>query len=351
MNYTTEYKPNTIKTFNVGKESYIITSNKYGELNAFYNVCSHRGCRLIPDGKYNNTNNIKDRRRITCPYHHFSYDLNGNLKAQPMLNKKNDSLWEMNKDKYHLKNINIDIWNGMVFVNPNISGNSNNIPDLHTQFGSLNTELSEYKLNEYTFYTEKIYDNIQTNWKIVNENFLEWYHVPTVHPSLAPNSTAEAHIVMDSNDKMIHFCTDPITNNGSVIDLNGQLNINPYINDKLKQRLNFFYLYPNTIGFLHPTHMVLLYNYPINTNETYERLIFIQHPTNKLDTDTLEEHQIKMDKIVNYWKVVNDEDIDICQQQFKGVRSNGFKNGGYYSSNMEINCHRFHEMIIKSVTN
>ena len=94
-------------TVQLGNESAIVLKNKKDEIKAFFNVCRHRGTRICnnQEGKFSNT--------IQCPYHGWTYDLNGKLVGSPHMEKIND----FKKIDYPLFPIQIKEWEGFIFLN------------------------------------------------------------------------------------------------------------------------------------------------------------------------------------------------------------------------------------------
>eukprot|EP01084_Bolivina_argentea_P297503 512550_1 len=352
IGHISEFEPYTLKTFNIGNQSYIITSDKNNNLNAFHNVCSHRGCQLIPT----KTTAIRtNKRRITCPYHYWCYKLDGTLLSQPNINKSTDSLYSLrSKHEYALKPINLDIFQGIVFLNT-MPYLSHNLPNLQKSFGDLSDRLRQYDLSNTKLQREHTW-NINANWKIINENFLEWYHIPMVHSTaLDLNSKMEHHMMFQGYGRYCCYMTDPVTDLNSAIDI---------CYDKLEDeklfnisntniinhsRMLMIHLYPNIMMVILPTHWYIQFNFPQKMNETFQKFQLLQHPTCRLKSDNDEQFNNKIDNIVAYWKVVNDEDVEICERVQAGIVSKGFENGGWYSSNFEKATHKFHKMVIDSL--
>ena len=346
--HISEFSPYSIKMFDIGDQSFIITSDKGNNLSAFYNVCSHRGCKLISSTQKDAVHTLTNKRRITCPYHHWCYKLNGELLSQPNIDKTSDSLsTERSRDQYSLKPVNLDIFQGIIFLNlqPYLS---NSLPNLTQSFNDLGDKLQEYDLHNMQKLRESRW-NIMANWKIIMENFLEWYHLPSVHASLNTNSTMDDHILYQAPGDHKYFCyiTDPVSNNGDAIDICDKLfNVR---NIKYPQRMFMIALYPNIMFLVHPTHCYIQFNYPQAMDKTDQRFILLQHESFRLSTDNDQVYDSKIDEILKYWKVVNDEDVEICERVQQGISSKGYENGGWYSSNFEYLTHQFHKMIIDSL--
>jgi Rieske 2Fe-2S family protein len=129
-------------------ESVLLVRNREGRIRAFYNVCRHRGSRLcrtpeqtaalrvaLPGG-------ITAGRMIVCPYHQWSYDLNGALIAAPHMNAVED----FNKQDFHLYPIDADSWGGFVFLNLTPA----EAKPLAAQLGGIPERLQRYPLGDIT---------------------------------------------------------------------------------------------------------------------------------------------------------------------------------------------------------
>ena len=134
-----------------------------GTLRAMSNVCLHRMSTLL-EGRGN-------KRSIVCPYHAWTYNLDGRLRGAPAMTL-NDGFC---KDSYKLPQVRCEEWLGWVFVSLNIDA-----PSVVSQLSQVENLVSGYNMTNYTetFYETHIWD---TNWKVLAENFMESYHLPVCH--------------------------------------------------------------------------------------------------------------------------------------------------------------------------
>ena len=150
-------------TFNIGKQPIIILRDTNKKVRAMSNVCLHRMMQIV-EGKGNNKN-------FTCPYHAWSYDLDGKL----VMAKYMDRTECFNKSEMKLPEIKCEISLGWIYVtlNPDIDS-------LSKSLASLNEILSPYKMENYIdiISEDHVWD---TNWKLLTENFMEGYHLPVAH--------------------------------------------------------------------------------------------------------------------------------------------------------------------------
>ncbi|MGV0908393.1 aromatic ring-hydroxylating oxygenase subunit alpha [Martelella sp. FOR1707] len=156
-------KPGDYMTIEIAGEPIIVLRDREGELRALSNVCRHRMSVLL-EGRGN-------VRTITCPYHAWTYSLDGSLRGAPAM-EKNGSFC---KKDVSLPAIRCEEWLGwiMVTLDPGLPPVAETLSDLDTLVGYLN--MGDYV---QTFSEEHRWD---TNWKILAENFMESYHLPMCH--------------------------------------------------------------------------------------------------------------------------------------------------------------------------
>lgn len=151
-----------------GEIPVIITRTKAGELRGFVNACRHRLHPLA-------TESGSCKGLLQCPYHGWSYELDGRLRAAPRSQREAG----LDLSSIHLVPVAVDTWDQWVFVNPDPEA----VP-----LAELTKEISEYTaglnedLREYKYVTRFEYE-MDCNWKVWAENAIECYHCPTLHRS------------------------------------------------------------------------------------------------------------------------------------------------------------------------
>lgn len=156
-------------TFEIGPDSVVVVRDKDGSIRAFHNVCRHRGARML-DGVG------KCAGAITCPYHGWTYRLDGGLIGVP----SKETFASLDREQHGLLPVKVDTFLGFVFVC--IAGNP---PSPRDVFGEMVEELTPYRIEEMmplSPITTEIWD---VDWKLAMDNYLESYHVPIGHPGLA----------------------------------------------------------------------------------------------------------------------------------------------------------------------
>ena len=162
----------------VAGRSVILTRNADGDLRGFLNACRHRGTQLL-DGDCTLGSTIR------CPYHRWGYDLDGNLVSTPQF--ADSGVDDFDPADYGLHAVRVAVWQCLVFVC--LSDETLAIEDW---FGDLDQRLAGYRLADWRSHQDLPVE-IQANWKLISENFQEYYHLRWIHPELATVSRVRDH--------------------------------------------------------------------------------------------------------------------------------------------------------------
>jgi len=167
--------PGDFRTVQIGAESVLISRARDGRLRAFLNVCRHRGARLCTA----ESGSVK--RAFQCPYHAWTYGLDGKLIAAPNLT----SMPDIDRVEYGLRPVRLHEWLGYAWVNladepPSFTDTV--IAAATERLGSADA-IANYRIDELTVGRRIRYD-VRANWKLIIENFMECYHCATIHPEL-----------------------------------------------------------------------------------------------------------------------------------------------------------------------
>ena len=155
-------------------ESIFLVRNLKGEVRGFYNVCSHRGTKFLDDCE--GTGQAK--KAFKCPYHAWSFDLDGNLIASP--NVHEDDAFD--RSDYPLYGFAVDEYAGFLFVNLT-KGPVRPLLDALMEGAETITAYERYRMDELRLGHRIVYE-VKANWKIVVENYNECLHCPQIHPEL-----------------------------------------------------------------------------------------------------------------------------------------------------------------------
>ena len=322
VGYTNELIKNNVLSTNIGNKPIIITKDKNNKLKAFYNVCRHRGCKLINENKKTNL--------MVCPYHCWSYKLNGDLFKTPKYEPKPEE--NFCKSDYNLIPIPVQTFKNIITVNPN-----GNLSDVKDYYGGAYLDIKDYPLEDCRIIHSKKY-KVNCNWKLLVDNFIEYYHLPSVHPSLTTVSGVNDHKCTQKGGKYIGFITDPLTKSGTPLDP-GYIPNMPNIKKENANMSIFHALFPNQFYFLFPNHIFSIILQPISENYTIEHAVLMGHK------DYINSNKEKFDEIWDFYDMVNKEDIAICEQVQEGILCDVYQ-GGKLVPRFESTIHRFHNMII-----
>lgn len=155
--------------YELGRESIVIMRNDDNDISAFYNVCQHRGNRIFAS----ESGCVKS---ITCPYHGWSYELDGTLKHVPDRERFCQNISEQERS---LKPVKHEMWAGLVWINMDLEA-----APLADYLGSFMSDLSPFHFEKMVLTNHQTV-KLDANWKTVKDNFLEQYHVDFIHPQHA----------------------------------------------------------------------------------------------------------------------------------------------------------------------
>jgi phenylpropionate dioxygenase-like ring-hydroxylating dioxygenase large terminal subunit len=155
--------------YQVAVESIVVVRNDEDQIRAFYNVCQHRGNRII-------TNEGGWMRQFACPYHGWQYNLDGVLQDVPDGGRFSP---RVEPEHSSLKSVRVETWAGMVWLNMDEAA-----PTLASYLGTIMPELNGYHFERMQLAAHQTIA-LDANWKTVRDNFLEQYHVDFIHPQHA----------------------------------------------------------------------------------------------------------------------------------------------------------------------
>ena len=160
-------EPGQYIAIQAGLNNIFIIMGRDRRLRAFHNICRHRGTQLIRAVG-------KTQKALTCPYHDWTYDLEGKLISIPDEDKEFDGV---DKSCLGLKPASVDLWRGMLFVHPDPDAGS-----IIDWFGDIEPHLGPHRVEELVEYPEarSTYE-VRANWKIVVENYIDVYHLSHLH--------------------------------------------------------------------------------------------------------------------------------------------------------------------------
>jgi len=310
--------PGSYVTLGIEGQSIVGVRNREGELKGYYNVCKHRGHELLSgEGQ---------TKRITCPYHAWTYDLDGALVNAP----RSEHLENFNQKEICLEPVQIETFCHLVFVNLDPAASS-----LAMQSGDLAPEIMHYApdLADLTFSTRLTY-RIKANWKSVVDNFLECYHCPVAHKSFSSMIDMDTYQVKTHGIYSSHMAKARLGENSAY-----------NIADATVTDHAVWFLWPNITLMRYPgrgNFMVWRF-YPINEQETWEEFDFF------FETSEPDETEKEALKFID--EVLQPEDIGLVESVQRGMSTPAFNSGRYMvdiegSGASEHAVHHFHGLIL-----
>jgi Rieske 2Fe-2S family protein len=235
-------KPGDQRAVRVGNDGILLVRDEAGVLRGFYNVCRHRGHELLEPGQ------CAQARAIRCPYHGWTYELDGRLKVAP----RAGDITGFDPAAHSLSPARIAEWHGWVFANA-----AGDAPPLADWLGDLEDRVRPYEPERLRVAAEKSYD-VAANWKLVHENYHECYHCPNIHPELCRVSPHESgKNVARVRGAWIGGRMD-LMPNSETMSLDGKSRGIPLrgLNAEQKRHVDYFGLVPNLFLSLHPDYVL-----------------------------------------------------------------------------------------------
>ena len=304
-----------IPSFIAGKPILLVKNNNK-DITAFHNVCSHRCLKLVDEKK--NVGKI-----IRCPYHSWTYNLEGKLIAAPHIGGINKHKPKGFKFLEHgLKPIRIHIWHDWIFIN--LNGKAKKFEEYAKP---LIKKFEDVNFNKLKYAATLDFGKINTNWKFLIENFIEPYHVQFVHKTTTNQPLKDHYTIVDG------ICY------GSGVDVKKEDNKN---SSTLSVSSRYLSLFPNfIIGTYYPNQVGVYLNVPINSNTTIQKRIIYT-------VDGIEMSKEEIDITKKIWWSVHKEDHEICERLQEGRSSPASNEGGLLSPYWEDGVKAFQKLIIQS---
>jgi choline monooxygenase len=293
----------------------LLVKNENNKITAFHNVCSHRCLKLV--GEKKNVGKL-----IRCPYHSWSYDLEGNLKSAPHIGGINQHKPKGFNFKNHgLKPIRIHIWHDWIFIN--LNGKAKKFEEYAKPLFS---KFKNIDFDKIIYATTLDFGKINTNWKFLIENFIEPYHVQFVHKTTTNQPLKDHYTIVDG------VCY------GSGVDVKQEDNKNA---NALSVSSKYLSLFPNfIIGTYYPNQIGVYLNIPISPSVTSQKRI-IYTTNGKVMTKQ------ESDLAKKIWWSVHKEDHEICERLQEGRASPASNEGGLLSPYWEKGVQAFQKLIIQ----
>jgi Rieske 2Fe-2S family protein len=280
-------------------------------LAAHLNVCRHRGSRLV-------TGPEPEGRAIRCPYHGWTYELNGTLVGAP----EGRTIPCLDRPSLSLFPVRVESYLGLVFVNldPDATPLADLLAGLEERVGRyLGGDLTP--VGKYRIYTD--HEQQDANWKVVVDNYLEGYHVPVAHPGLMRLLDYQRYTVETTEDYVYFEVPLREKPSSNLLERVYQRIVSPMPGLRAEDRRIWRYLmiYPNTLIDLYPDHVLAWKVTPHGVGRSGLPGAFYARPGASLRTRLAQRLNIRIG-----W-ITNDEDAALVARVQKGVATPGWSPG------------------------
>lgn len=293
--------------------SVVVTRGADGALRGFHNVCRHRaGPVAIGKGA---------RKSLTCRYHGWSYALDGKLIGTPELGEVKD----FDRACHGLHAVKVDAWGPLVFVSLD-----ENAPPLASILGRIPEEASKYALETMLPVARTVYD-VACNWKTYVDNFLEGYHLPTVHPGLYQELDYAKYRVELHGNYSSQLAPIRPKREGS----KGR-----YYEDAGEAL--YYWVFPNWMLNIYPDNISL--NVVVPDGPTRCKVVFEWFRSPETAGD-----QAAIERTRQFSHDIQVEDMDICTMVQRGLASGSYERGRF-SVLRENGVHHFQSLVHAALT-
>ena len=295
-----------VRSLDHGGETILLARDDLGIVRGFSNVCRHRGHPLVEVG------DAIDVRLIRCPYHSWSYRLDGSLRAAPTLTQSPN----FDMSAWPLMNLRVEEWLGWIFLD--LSGTA---PSLEDTFGNLAQVLTPYEPERLQMVTRHSYE-IAANWKLVVENYHECYHCTSIHPELCqvtpPDSGEDiAPTGLWCGGTMIlkdHAVTMSLTGASQGVNFRG-------LRPGQEREVLYLGAYPNLLISPHPDYVMTHRIVPLAPGRTFIECDWLFAP------ESIGKDGFDPAYAVDFWDITNREDWNACENVQRGSANRGFRPG------------------------
>ncbi len=321
--------PHPMLVRQVGSTSIIVTRNEADELRGFVNSCRHRGTELAES-------DCAVAGTIRCPYHRWGYSLDGALKATPFFDEVPRD--DFDRADFGLLPARVDTWGVLLFA----CLDDTTLP-LDEWLGDLPERMAGYGLDGWVARHQQTLE-IEANWKLISENFQEYYHLTWVHPELAKVSRVADHYRYQGPGMYCGQTTTPVS--GDERDDWLAMPAAEGLDESDSVSGRFVAIFPNVLLSVLPNHVWMMRLEPVAPGVTREICTMLV-PPNSSGTGLVDDDLIAPTR--SFWLDVNSEDIDIVTRGQRGLARGGVTPGPL-APRFEEPLHRFHNMLADHMT-
>jgi glycine betaine catabolism A len=312
--------------FTIADAEVVVLRDERGQVRAFHNVCRHRGTRLCsePAGQLPG--------RIRCPYHAWTYRLDGTLAQAPHMEKVRGFV----EADYPLGPVAVATWAGYIFINLS----ARPIP-FSQHLAGLDTRFAGYAMEELRAVERRRYE-VRANWKLVVQNYHECLHCPTAHPQFnrlshylagdnEPPQPTYLGSRMELREGVFTLSTSPQPRRQALAGLQ-PLDL---------RSVHYYAILPNMLLNLHPDYAVAYRFDPRGVDRTDIECEWLFHQSE------VQRPGFDPSDAVDFWEITNRQDWELSDWAQAGISSRGYRPGPY--SNREELLAAFDRWVLERV--
>jgi len=300
--------PGSYLLFELGTESVILLRDRGGGLRALHNVCRHRGSRLClePAGELGGA--------IRCPYHAWTYELDGTLRAAPNMAE----VAGFERTDHALFAASLTDWEGLLFVHLGAEPEAfeRELPVLAGRF-------ERWRIGELVRVHRTAYE-VEANWKLLFHNYSECYHCPTVHPHLN-RLTPYRNTSNDLDEGGVLGGPMWMTHADGSMTMGGErcAPLLPGLGDGDRGHVRYYTVFPSMFLSLHPDYVLVHRARPLSPTRTRIVCDWLFHP------EAVAAPGFDPAPAIEFWDLTNRQDWELCANAQKGVSSRAYRPGPY----------------------
>jgi len=300
--------PGEFVRFDLAGESVVLVRGADGAVRAFHNLCRHRGSRLClePKGTLG--------RALQCPYHAWTYELDGRLRAAPNM----ADVPGFERADHALLPVALTEWEGLLFVHFGAEPRP-----LGEELAGLAGRFERWRIAELRPVHRTVYE-VEANWKLLFHNYSECYHCPTVHPHLN-QLTPYRNTTNDLDEGPVLGGPMWMTNEDGSMTMGGE-RVAPLLaglGDADRGHVGYYTVFPSLFLSLHPDYVLIHRAIPLSSSRTRVLCDWLFHP------DAIAAPGFDPAPAIEFWDLTNRQDWDLCENAQKGVASLAWVPGPY----------------------
>ncbi len=316
-------------SLDVAGERALVVRGADGEIRGFHNMCRHRGSRVVTEEAGN------CRNALVCPFHGWVYNLDGTLRgpARPR------SFPELDKNKFGLVPIDIEVWMGLIFFR----FEKGNQPSVASLLGGIAGEFGHYN-TETMIPSGKVWSQVTpVNWKSVRDVDNEGYHVAMAHPALQDlyGSTYFDQEMKDGVSRSFATFNPHAGRRWSVRNYVKLLPEAAHLPEHLRKAWIYYGIFPNSVLSLTPGSMQFYQEFPLGPDQSLVRGAVYHYPVETRQQRTARYLAGRIDRDTTA------EDVQLTIWSNESMKSKAFQ--GFYLSDLERGVRAYHDHVRKAL--